>query len=224
MCISIIQRYAVISLTSLLLFVPNLQAADKSEKQIQKVKTRVDRMLERYQSKEQKLKQKLEQRIEKTATKAGLSASDALALADVKHELAIDNLNDIAVPVDIGDKFLIRLGQTRHIANSKHAINFSAVLSDSRCPVDNGSSCVWEGNAELSFAVRESSGTGYSVIVNTNPEFPTSALIGNYRLHLLELRPSARLHHLSTSNASIRPYYMAVVVITDASVVEIATD
>lgn len=91
------------------------------------------------------------------------------------------NLADL--PADV----TLAVGESRAIGNVK--LQFSAVLSDSRCPSDVV--CVWAGNAEIELIAGPTVGYGPSerVTVNTTlePKFVTAR---GLTLSVLDLSPT----------------------------------
>lgn len=79
----------------------------------------------------------------------------------------------------------IALGETGRAGELQ--IRFVRVVSDSRCPADV--SCVWEGNAELLFALASASGAEREVTLNTSTRYATEATYGEYTLALVGVEP-----------------------------------
>jgi hypothetical protein len=86
----------------------------------------------------------------------------------------------------LGEPVMLGVGQAVSIAGSGDKLMFSGVVSDSRCPVDVV--CVWAGEALLAF---ELSGENAAVarLVAVGPGGEASAVLGFYRLTVLELEP-----------------------------------
>ncbi|MDZ7723827.1 MAG: hypothetical protein U5R06_13725 [candidate division KSB1 bacterium] len=66
------------------------------------------------------------------------------------------------------------------------SISFDSLLSDSRCPI--GAMCVWAGNAELLFTLRENNCT-HKLNLNTNPHSQQDTTTNAYRVKLIDVQP-----------------------------------
>ncbi|MBA2291620.1 MAG: hypothetical protein H0W15_04095 [Gemmatimonadales bacterium] len=88
----------------------------------------------------------------------------------------------------LGDEFTAAPDQPLRINGTEHRITLKAVRSDSRCPADV--TCVWAGNAEVSFRV-EAPGVDTTVMLNTGIE-PRAAKVGAIRIELMAVSPVPR--------------------------------
>ena len=80
----------------------------------------------------------------------------------------------------------LKVGESRTVSGA--VIRFAEVKSDSRCPADV--TCVWQGNAELMFAVGPAVGEGpvHAVVLNTGVDPREGGALG-LRLTLTGLSP-----------------------------------
>jgi hypothetical protein len=97
----------------------------------------------------------------------------------------------LAAPTSsLGKEFTVRVGQTVTIAGEQLSLTFTRVTEDSRCP--SGVVCVWEGNAQIAVTVSKSANEPVTLLLNTNPSFPTTATYLDYTVTLVELKPYPR--------------------------------
>ena len=89
-------------------------------------------------------------------------------------------------PVELGQEFDLRIGETASITAERYYVGFSSVTEDSRCP--EGVDCIWAGNAVVRASISKVNGRQESVDLNTGLE-PKEKLNGGYRLRLVRLRP-----------------------------------
>jgi hypothetical protein len=110
----------------------------------------------------------------------------------------------------VGHEFKLKAGQVVTLDGGRLRIRFARVESDSRCPVDV--TCVWAGNAELSFEVGARSWkekTTLKLNTNASPERASEGQDGHYTLKLVSLSPRLR------SNQKIKPgQYTATLLVT----------
>ncbi len=91
-----------------------------------------------------------------------------------------------ALSVQLDDVFTLRPGQEADVAGASIRIRFLDVGLDSRCPVDV--QCVWAGDALVHLVVRRANGADEVMELHTHLE-PRSALIGEYRVTVVDLKP-----------------------------------
>ena len=71
--------------------------------------------------------------------------------------------NQVAVTVDLGEVFTIRVGQSARITGEDMTVKFNEVIGDSRCP--QNVTCVWEGVASSKITVTYQ-GREYPIVLN----------------------------------------------------------
>lgn len=80
-------------------------------------------------------------------------------------------------------------GQDVQVPGTVLHLTLTAVLEDSRCPVDVV--CVWEGNAVVQVGIAAGMGPTFPLQMNTTLE-PRSAVWNGVRMSLLSLTPAPR--------------------------------
>jgi hypothetical protein len=88
------------------------------------------------------------------------------------------------------------------------ALEFTTLAEDSRCPT--GVQCVSEGNARIILTTMTPRGNG-SVALNTNAQFPDSALFDFYDVELRKLEPYPAVNPQTGSTAIPISSYEATV-------------
>ena len=87
----------------------------------------------------------------------------------------------------IGEPFELGVGESVRIIDAGIRVGFDLILSDSRCP--RRVECIWEGNAEAR-AWAKAPRTDRSLFrLNTNPRFPTEALVLGFIIRMLNVAP-----------------------------------
>ena len=90
--------------------------------------------------------------------------------------------------LELGEPALLAVGQDVAIAGSSDVLTFASVPQDSRCPTDVV--CVWAGEAVLAFVLHED-GLAIGRSIAVSPGASAAAVLGSYRLTVLEVRPEA---------------------------------
>lgn len=91
---------------------------------------------------------------------------------------------------EAADSIRVRVGQTVVVEGIR--VRFSAVESDSRCPID--AVCIWEGDAIANFVVEqncECRSASFDLKLHTTLQ-PKSGTAYGFRVELLQLAPSPR--------------------------------
>ena len=88
--------------------------------------------------------------------------------------------------IELDQEFKIKVGDSAVLANQGLIIKFTAVTEDSRCPID--AICVWAGNAEVTFDLKNSIGDKLSTQLNTFVD-PKSINFSDVIITLTELNP-----------------------------------
>ncbi|MDH5234550.1 MAG: hypothetical protein OEW77_06280 [Gemmatimonadota bacterium] len=99
--------------------------------------------------------------------------------------------------VRFGEPFELKVGQSVVLGERQETLRFLAVLEDSRCPTDALIQCVWAGRVRLRVAVAPLSGDELPLELHLGDE-PSSAVFGDLRLELLDVKPAARLDLIPT--------------------------
>ena len=90
--------------------------------------------------------------------------------------------------VEAGDTITLQYGDSAVLGRGGPSITFSAIVADSRCPVDV--TCVWAGDAH----VQLNGGNGIArepLDLHTGIE-PMEAVFAGYRIRLLDVAPPRR--------------------------------
>jgi hypothetical protein len=91
----------------------------------------------------------------------------------------------------LNDTIEMRIGEVYCNQANGIRLECDSLVNDSRCPL--GATCVWEGNAELSFILEQDSELLYEFNLNTNPGFRTDTTINDLRYKLIDLLPYPEL-------------------------------
>jgi len=89
-------------------------------------------------------------------------------------------------PVALPDTLDIAYRDTLFLADGADWITFDSLAHDSRCPT--GATCVWEGNAEVGFALYQDDGR-HVFALNTHPNFLNDTTLTALSISLLDLTP-----------------------------------
>ena len=96
-----------------------------------------------------------------------------------------------SIKMALNDTIKMRIGEVYCNQANGIRLECDSLVSDSRCPV--GATCVWEGNAELSFILEQDSDQLHAFNLNTNPGFRTDTTINELRYKLIDLLPYPEL-------------------------------
>jgi hypothetical protein len=69
----------------------------------------------------------------------------------------------VAIQANVGDEFMLSIGQEAHISGENLKIGFEDVIGDSRCPLDV--TCIWEGRVNILVQLTYDD-TAYNVVLN----------------------------------------------------------
>jgi hypothetical protein len=116
-------------------------------------------------------------------------------------------LADFPAEQQFGNDYTIGFGETLNLAQGV-ALEFTTLAEDSRCAT--GVQCVWQGNARIILTTLTPRGNG-SVTLNTNSQFPTSALFDYYAVELRKLEPYPVVNPQTGSSAIPISSYEATV-------------
>ena len=96
--------------------------------------------------------------------------------------------NELIVPntVNLDRQFTLRVNQEAVVQGTHFTITFTGVTEDSRCP-DNAR-CIWAGNAELVFELRDSGQPATPATINTYLD-PKLIHYSQYQIQLVDLKP-----------------------------------
>jgi hypothetical protein len=83
----------------------------------------------------------------------------------------------------------LRHGEYKRVAGEQLGVGFTAVLTDSRCPID--AVCVWMGDAVAELELTTAGGRTGKLELHTSLE-PKSQLWNEVKVTLLELQPAPR--------------------------------
>lgn len=81
----------------------------------------------------------------------------------------------------------LRVGSTASLANGAVQLDFVRVANDSRCPT--GTTCVWEGDAEIQVRIQRRGSVAHSVTLHSNPRFIRTVSVDGVTVTLEQLRP-----------------------------------
>ena len=96
-----------------------------------------------------------------------------------------------SIPMVLNDTIKLKFGEVYCNQAKEIRLECDSLIGDSRCPI--GATCVWEGNAELSFILEQNGDLRYEFNLNTHPEFRTDTTINGMRYKLLDLLPYPEL-------------------------------
>lgn len=99
----------------------------------------------------------------------------------------VSHATDLQV-VEAGDTLTLQYGDSALLGRSGPSITFSAIETDSRCPVDV--TCVWAGDAHVRLVGTTGAGRE-SLELHTGVE-PTEAVFAGHRIRLLDVAPQRR--------------------------------
>jgi hypothetical protein len=99
--------------------------------------------------------------------------------------------NSDSIKMVINDTIEIRIGEVYCNQANGIRLECDSLVGDSRCPI--GATCVWEGNAELSFILEQDGDQLHEFNLNTNPGFRNDTTINDLRYKLLDLIPYPEL-------------------------------
>lgn len=88
---------------------------------------------------------------------------------------------------ELNKEFRIDYGQTVTLQDGSITVQFSHLLSDSRCP--KGVECVWAGNAKIKILFNSK-----AVKLNTNFQLKSEVHISGYEIRLISLAPYPVAH------------------------------
>lgn len=91
-----------------------------------------------------------------------------------------------AIPPQVDHNFSLAIGQSTTLEGTGLVIKFTAVLEDSRCPVN--AFCTMAGNGRVVLDILDLGGLRYSAILNTEEE-PKNTTTKEYKLTLISLNP-----------------------------------
>ncbi|HEU5163739.1 MAG TPA: hypothetical protein VFV54_11370 [Thermoanaerobaculia bacterium] len=91
--------------------------------------------------------------------------------------------------IAIGDTVTLRVGESATVEPRNVVLQFSEVISDSRCPTDVV--CVWEGDAEASVRAVASDGSSSDLRLHTKSGSEPAAFAG-LTVRLVSLEPKPR--------------------------------
>lgn len=97
------------------------------------------------------------------------------------HEDALESVS-VALP----DTVDLAYQDTLFLSDSRDWLTFDALGHDSRCPT--GVTCVWEGNAEVAFALQQA-GRQHAFTLNTHPTYATDTTFSDLTIALLDVMP-----------------------------------
>jgi hypothetical protein len=81
----------------------------------------------------------------------------------------------------------LRVGSTAALASGAVALTFVRVANDSRCPT--GTTCVWEGDAEVQVRIQRRGSVAHSVTLHSNPRFIRTVSVDGVTVTLEQLLP-----------------------------------
>jgi hypothetical protein len=96
-----------------------------------------------------------------------------------------------SIQMALNDTIKMQIGEVYCNQANGIRLECDSLVGDSRCPI--GATCVWEGNAELSFILEQDGDLLYEFNLNTNPGFRTDTTINDLRYKLLDLLPYPEL-------------------------------
>jgi hypothetical protein len=96
-----------------------------------------------------------------------------------------------SIKMVINDTIEMRIGEVYCNQANGIRLECDSLVGDSRCPI--GATCVWEGNAELSFILEQDGDQLHEFNLNTNPGFRNDTTINDLRYKLLDLIPYPEL-------------------------------
>ena len=99
--------------------------------------------------------------------------------------------NSDSIQMMINDTIRMQIGEVYCNQANGIRLECDSLVGDSRCPV--GATCVWEGNAELSFILEQDTDQLHEFNLNTNPGFRTDTTINELRYKLVDLIPYPEL-------------------------------
>ncbi len=96
-----------------------------------------------------------------------------------------------ALPSDsngaVKNELTLRYGESKSLPGEDLRVTFEKVLEDSRCPL--GVTCVWEGNAKIRLALRESDIIRVNELNSNRTIDPDSLLFAGYTMRIKSLNP-----------------------------------
>jgi hypothetical protein len=96
-----------------------------------------------------------------------------------------------SIQMALNDTIKMQIGEVYCNQANGIRLECDSLVGDSRCPI--GATCVWEGNAELSFILEQDGDQLHEFNLNTNPGFRTDTTINDLRYKLLDLLPYPEL-------------------------------
>lgn len=99
--------------------------------------------------------------------------------------------NSDSIKMALNDTIKMQIGEVYCNQAKGIRLECDSLVGDSRCPT--GATCVWEGNAELSFILEQDGDQLYEFNLNTNPGFRTDTSINDLRYKLIDLLPYPEL-------------------------------
>lgn len=86
----------------------------------------------------------------------------------------------VEIEADLGEEFLLPIGQEARITGENLQIRFKDVIGDSRCP--EGAICIWEGEASCLVEITYSGVVSSKVLVQPGLSGPPETGFGDYRI------------------------------------------
>lgn len=116
-----------------------------------------------------------------------LMAAALFAVSCGRTTEPVSHASDLQV-VEAGDTLTLQYRDSALLGRNGPSITFSAIESDSRCPVDV--TCVWAGDAHVRLDGNRGAGRE-PLELHTGIE-PTEAVFAGYRIRLLDVAPAPR--------------------------------
>jgi hypothetical protein len=115
----------------------------------------------------------------------------SIVLTAILSLVLVTGASVVAAPrPTLGKEFTVRVGQTVTISGEQLSLTFAKVTEDSRCPI--GVVCIWEGNAQIAVTLSTPPNAPETILLNTNPSFPTTGTYLDYTVTLVDLKPYPR--------------------------------
>jgi hypothetical protein len=86
-----------------------------------------------------------------TATLGFLTALALFTSCGDANNTGNNGTNNGGASIELGQAFVLPIGQSRQTADKTFTVQFDKVVSDSRCPA--GAQCIWAGKVEAAFTL-----------------------------------------------------------------------
>lgn len=119
---------------------------------------------------------------------------------------AANESEQVAAQIVLPDTLVLAYRDTLFLPGGSDWLAFDSLAHDSRCAT--GATCVWEGNAEVGFALFQDD-SRHAFALNTHPTFLNDTTLADLSIALLDLTPYPHV------DSTYQPEHFAVRIFVD---------